>query len=133
MKWPESENKRIPEGFYRFRINREPEFRKFPYSDKQGNKKEGTKIVLYIKGLNDKGEFSHVEGIPVWDPRYEELCQALGVEHGKDIEVSGMTFDGYIKHEADKNDPSKIYPRLYGIQANDAPIASANTDDDVPF
>jgi hypothetical protein len=134
-RWPEPENKLIPEGHYQFRLNREPEFRKFPYTDKSsGAKKEGIKIVLYVKTVGDQGEFSHVEGIPVWDVRYDALCKVLGVEHGKDIEMSGSVFDASVKHEMDKTDPTKIYARIYGIKPHgDVPTEEQGDSSDIPF
>jgi hypothetical protein len=133
MKWPEPENKLIPEGHYTFRLNKEPEFRKFTYNGKDGQK-EGIKVILYLSGLNEKGEFRHIEGIPVWDTRYAKLCEVLGVEHGKDIEMAESVIDGDIKHEADKNDPTKTYARLYGIVPHiDVAEVPDPSDGDVPF
>lgn len=132
--WPKPENTIIPEGHYQFRLNREPEFRKFPYHDKTGAEKEGSKIILYIRGIGDTGEFSHVEGIPVWDSRYAKLCEVLDVEHGRDILMAGSMFEADIKHEADKRDPTKVYARLYGIAKAGAPLgAEPDEPSDVPF
>jgi len=115
----------IPEGHYEFRLNKEPELKKFTYQ-KNGEEKEGRKIVIYAIGLNDQGEFFIKDQIATFEPRYKELCDALKVEHGKDISVSGSVFLADVKHESPKNDPTKTYARLVNI-------TSKGGDDDIPF
>ena len=129
--WPEPENKLIPEGHYQFRLTKEPEFRYFDYTS-NGVAKKGTKIILVVRGIGDNGEFSHVEGIPVWDYRYANLCEVLGVEHGRDILMAGCGFEADIKHEADKKDATKMYARLCGIVKAGAPLG-AGPEGDCPF
>ena len=125
MKWPEPEGfVLIPEGHYEFRLNREPELEKFSYQ-KDGQPKDGRRIVIYAIGLNDQGEFSIKEKIAAFDPRYRELCDALKVEHGKDISMAGTVFQADVKHEVDKTNPNKHYARLYNF--------TAKNGDDIPF
>ena len=124
--FPEPEGyKLIPEGHYEFRINKEPILKGFTYKDREGNEKQGRKMVVYAVGLNDEGEFSVIDNIATFEPRYRELCEALKVEHGKDIQVTGAIFEADVKHEPSKNDPTKIFPRLVNI--------TGKGDDDVPI
>lgn len=135
MQWPEYEGKvKIPVGHYSFRMNREPDLKSFPYTDKDGNSKSGRKIVVYAIGINKTGEFSVVDAIVAWEERYNDLCKALGVEHGRDIEMEGSRFEADIVHEADKTDPTKSWPRLTNIKpVNDIPPSTGPGDDDIPF
>lgn len=135
MKWPEPEGKkRIPGGHYSFRLNKEPELQMFPYTDKDGNPKEGRKILLFAVGLNVAGEYFHAEAIPVWDERYADLCAALGVDHGRDIQMTGSIFEAQIVYAPDKKDPTKSWPRLMNITAsNDVPLGQDPEGDDIPF
>jgi hypothetical protein len=134
MKWPESEARKLPpEGHYSFRVNREPELKKVTFKDKEGNDKEGRKIIFYAVGINDTGEYPISDGFFPWESRYEELLAALGVEHGKDIQVTGAYFTADIKHQPDKKDPTKVYPRLANIQGQGDVPASNVPDDDIPF
>jgi hypothetical protein len=114
----------IPEGHYQFRLNKEPVLQKFTYKDGQGESKEGRRMIVYAIGLNENGEFPIRDNIAVFEPRYRELCEALKVEHGKDIQVSGAVFEADVKHDASKTDPTKTFPRLVNITSK---------DDDLPF
>lgn len=127
MIWPEPENKRIPEGHYQFRLNHEPELKAFKYTNKDGEEKEGRKILLYVVGANSDGTFPHREEIPAWDQRYADLCAALGVEHGRDIQMQGGLFEADIKFEADRKDPMKSWPRICNIVVKDKDAG------DIPF
>jgi len=132
--WPKPENEKIPEGHYQFRLNREPEFKKFPYETRLGEKKEGTKILLFAIGLGEKGQFSARDEIVTWDPRYADLCSALHVEHGRDIQMAGGVFEADIVHEADRKDPTKSWPRFSNITASgDMPLPAEGEGDDIPF
>jgi hypothetical protein len=131
--WPKPENEKIPEGHYQFRLNREPEFKKFPYV-KNGIEKEGTKIVVFAVGLGEKGQFSVRDEIVTWDPRYADLCSALHVEHGRDIQVAGAVFEADIVHEPDRKDPTKSWPRMANISGSgDGPATAEGEGDDIPF
>jgi hypothetical protein len=137
MNWPKPEGRvKIPVGHYVFRLNKEPELKSWNYSNDKGEVKQGRKIMVYAIGLNDNGEFPMFDAIPVWDPRYEDLCSALGVEHGKDIQMAGAQFQADIIHEPDKNDPTKSWPRLINIKsADDVPTEKPfpDAEDDIPF
>lgn len=125
--WPKPEARQLPpEGAYEFRVNKEPELKKFTYKDKQGNEKEGRRLVLYAVALGTAGEFSIIDSFLPWEPRYADLCAALKVEHGRDIDVSDSIFKGFIKHEKDKSDPDKVYARIVDI------VITAQ-EEDVPF
>ena len=123
--FPEPEGfKLIPEGHYQFRLNKEPELQKFTYTDKDGNQKEGRRLKVYAVGLNSDGEYLMTDTIAVFEQRYAEFCAALGVEHGKDIDVKGAVFEADVKHEPSKKDPTKAFPRLVNITGK---------GDDIPF
>lgn len=125
MIFPPPENERIPAGHYQFRLVSDPELKKFPYKDKNGDEKEGRKISIIAIGLNDKGQYRHREEIAVFDQRYTDFLAALGVEHSKDVTVQGSIFEADIVYEPDRKDPLKSWPRLANI------IASGG--DDIPF
>ena len=125
MIFPAPENERIPSGHYQFRLNRDPELKKFTYKDKNGDDKEGRKIVLFAVGLNDKGQYQIRDEIAVFDQRYTDFLAAVGVEHSKDVTVQGAVFEADVVYEADKKNPLKSWPRLANI------IASGG--DDIPF
>ena len=128
--WPEPENRMIPEGHYTFRLSEEPDFEEWDYTDKKtGKPRVGRKIILQLVGKNDGGEFEMRADIPVWDTRYAELCGALHVDHGRDIEMAGAEFEADVYHEADNRDPSKSWPRLKGIKA----VGGADDETEIPF
>jgi hypothetical protein len=129
--WPQPE-KRIPEGHFSFRLNREPELKKFIYKDKHGNDKEGRRLIVYAVGLSDEGEFSVVDSFLPWEDRYVDLCAALKVEHGRDIEMAGATFEADIKYEPMKKDPTKSWPRIVNIVVPEK-LKEDEAGDDIPF
>lgn len=135
MRWPEYEGfVKIPVGHYSFRMNREPELESFTYPGQDGNSKSGRRIVVYAIGINGAGEFPIKDKITAWEPRYTDLCKALGVEHGRDLVMAGSRFDADIIHEPDKTDPTKSYPRLTNITAvADIPPSTGPGDEDIPF
>ena len=125
--WPKPEGRKLaPEGRYEFRLNKEPDLKAFTYKDKQGNDKEGRRLVLYAVAIGDAGEFPVIDSFLPWEPRYEDLCKALHVEHGRDIDVADSIFKAEIKHEKDKADPDKTYARIVNIVV-------AEEADDIPF
>lgn len=131
MIWPKPEREKIPEGHYQFRLNREPELKAFAYTDKNGVEREGRKVVIFATGLNAGGEYQVADAFLPWEDRYKSLCTALGVEHGKDIAVSGAVFEADIRHEADRRDPTKSWPRIVNIvHKGDVPDQAG---DDIPF
>jgi len=134
MKWPEPERKRIPEGHYQFRLNREPELVPITITDKDGNKRESRRLKLYARGIGEPGEFNVIDSFVPWEDRYADLCAALGVEHGKDIQMEGAVFEADIKHEVNKDDPTKVYSRIINIVvSNDVPRVTDDDGVDVPF
>lgn len=117
-----------------FRLSQEPELLSFTYTDKQGTEKSGRKIKLYAIGFDDTGDYPVVDVIVAWEARYAELCEALGVEHGRDIQMAGATFDGDIKYEQDRKDPAKSWPRIVNIKSHDGiPQGKVSDDGDIPF
>jgi hypothetical protein len=127
--WPKPEARQLPpEGHYEFRLNREPELKKFTYKDKQGNEKEGRRLRIYAIAIGEKGEFPIVDSFLPWEPRYTDLCAALKVEHSRDIQMADSIFKAEIKHEKDKMDPEKLYARIVNIVVPDQ-VA----DEDIPF
>ena len=132
MNWPEYEGaKKIPVGHYQFRLNKEPELLGFSYKDPNtGEEKKGKKVKLYAIGINGEGEFPVIDNIVVWEERYQELLNALGLEHGRDIKVAGSTFEADIVHEPDKKDPTKSWPRIINITGR---LDIPDGGDDIPF
>ena len=128
MKWPEPENKRIPEGHYQFRLNREPELIPITITDPSGNKRESRRLKIYARGSGDQGEFGVVDSFVPWEERYADLCKALHVDHGRDIQMEGAVFEADIVHETDPNNPLKSYARITKIV-----VPAEGEGDDVPF
>jgi hypothetical protein len=126
MKWPEPK-KGIPEGHYVFTLNKEPDLEKV--KTKTG---ESRRIVLYAVG--SPGEHQIRDSFVPWDPRYESLCKALDVEHGRDIQMEGASFEADVVYEADKADPEKSWPRLKNIiRAGAFCPKTGDEDGDIPF
>jgi hypothetical protein len=126
MKWPEPK-KGIPEGHYTFTLNQEPDLKVVKTA-----KGEFRRLDLYV--TSTPGEYKHREGFVPWDPRYEALCAALNVEHGKDIQMEGASFEADIEYEADKVDPEKSWPRLKNItRAGEFAPKVGDGDGDIPF
>jgi hypothetical protein len=129
--WPKPESNLAPEGHYVFRLREDPEFEPYTYNDKKtGEPRQGNKITFFAIGANEAGEFTVRESFFVWDPRYADLCAALGVDRGRDIRMAGAEFEGRVIHEADRNGPTKKYARIVDIRASSN--ATAGGDDEVP-
>jgi len=128
MRWPEPK-KGIPEGHYTFTLNKEPKLE--VVNTKSG---ESRRLVLYVIG--SPGEHQHMESFVPWDPRYDDLCLALNVEHGRDIQMEGASFDADIVYEPAKDDPSKTYARLKNIVKSGEFLGGEEPkgdDGDIPF
>jgi hypothetical protein len=137
MIWPEFEGKKkIPVGHYTFRFNREPELLAFPYTDKDGVSKSGRKIKVFAITFDaaTNEEYRVIDAIVAWEDRYSDLCAALRVEHGRDLQMEGAVFDADIAYEPDKKDPTKSYPRLINIKPHDdIPQGKDVGGEDIPF
>jgi len=133
MRWPEPENKKIPEGHYQFRLNREPELVPITITDKDGNKRESRRLKIYARGIGTEGEFGVVDSFVPWEDRYGDLCAALGVDHGRDIQMEGAIFEADIKYQTAGNDPTKSYPRIVNIVVANDPTPASGDGDDIPF
>ena len=132
--FPAPEKSKIPEGHYSFRVNREPDLMVIEVKGQDGNPKKSRKIVLYVIGINPTGEYLHSEGFVPWDERYADLLAALGVEHGRDIDITGTIFEADIEHVQDKKDAAKFWPRLKNLlPQGKAPVTDADIDGDIPF
>jgi len=132
MRFPEYEGKaKIPAGHYQFRLNKEPELIAFDYNDpNSGEKKKGRKVKIYAVGICADGEYYVIDAIPVWDERYADFKEALGINHSNDVEVAGSIFEADIVYESPKNDPTKSYAQFVNITRRmDVP----ENVDDVPF
>jgi hypothetical protein len=124
--WPKP-NKGMPEGHYTFTLNQEPDLEKV--TTKAG---ESRRLILYV--TSSPGEYKHKESFVPWDPRYEDLCKALGVEHGRDIRMEGASFQADVIYEPSKADPDKSYARLKNIVPADEFVpAEGDKDGDIPF
>jgi hypothetical protein len=133
---PPPEKQKIPEGHYHFRLNREPELQVIKLKNQDGTTRDGRKLLIYVTGINETGEFRHAESLVPWDERYAELLAALGVEHSKDVELVDRYFEADIVHEKDKVDPTKTWPRLRNILPSGAVSKEpkdADIDGDIPF
>jgi hypothetical protein len=119
---PRFESNKAPEGHYQFRITK-LEVRPFTYQTKSG-KRTSKKIYLECQALGESGEHQVIDSMLPWEDRYGEFLKALHVEHSADIELNGSIFEGDIKHEIDRKNPSKSYARIVNITAH---------DDDIPF
>jgi len=122
--WPVPGNELAPEGHYSFKLNKEPDFKK---EEKEG--RGYVRIVLYATALGTEGNYRVVDSFVPWDPRYTDLCKALGVEHGKDIFMAGGIFEGDIKHEEIKG---KTYARIANIVIQ-VDIPDKDDGIDIPF
>ena len=125
MKWPEPK-KIIPPGHYTFTLNKEPELKT--------NDKGTRRLILYVVG--DPGNHQHMESFVPWVPEYEDLCRALNVEHGRDIQMEGASFEADIIHEANPKEPSKSYARLKNIMKTGEFMGGEgppDEEDDIPF
>jgi len=109
--WPKPEKSFAPEGHYSFRLNKEPELKKFTKKDGQ----ESRRLVIYAIALGEQGEFSVIDSFVPWEKRYSDLCAALGVEHGRDIQMAGAIFQADIKHEPRKDKPGEFAARITNI------------------
>jgi hypothetical protein len=123
--WPPPGNELPPEGHYSLKLNREPDIKK----EKTEAGKEYVRLVLYATALGTDGNYRIVDGFVPWDPRYADLCKALGVEHGKDITMEGAVFEADIKHEEFKG---KVRARIANIVVQ-ADIPDKSVGDDIPF
>ena len=120
MIWPKP-NKGIPEDTYVFTIIQEPELHVI-------GTKGSRSLEIVAKGKNTKGEeYQHKERLVPWSKEYAALCEVMGVEHGRDIQVTGETFSAEIIYEADRTDPEKSWPRMKNIRG------AADADGDIPF
>lgn len=118
---PDGERLRIPEGRYDFEIISEPEKRGHT---SQTTEKKFVSIKFELKAISSNGDEFHVyESMLTFDDRYIDLLIALGAKEvngkmsGKTIDPVGMTFQGDIIYEKDKNDSSKTYSRIINIGA----------------
>jgi hypothetical protein len=114
----------VPEGHYSLKLNKEPDIKK---EEKDG--KGYVRVVLYATALGSDGNYRIVDSFVPWDPRYADLCKALGVEHGKDILMEGAVFEADIKHEEFKG---KTRARIANITVQ-GDISDKSEGDDIPF
>lgn len=122
MKWPEPK-KGIPEGHYAFTLLEEPEL----------FKSESGKLRLQLQLEATPGGHKHKESFFPWEERYEDLCKALGVEHGRDIRMTGASFQGDVAYEPDRRDPTKQYARIKNIIPAGEFAAEGDEGGDIPF
>jgi hypothetical protein len=124
--WPKP-NQGIPEGHYTFTLNQEPDLEKF-----MTQSGESRRLILYV--VSTPGDHKHKESFVPWDPRYDDLCRVLGVEHGKDIRMEGASFQADVVYEPGKKDPEKSYARLKNIvPAGEFCPKTGDGDGDIPF
>lgn len=142
MEFPEYENRTVPEGHYTIRLHRSigdktTAIEEFFYKTSSGQEKVGRKLRIAAMAESEGGEFAIFESIPVWDVRYRDLLAALNIEHGHDIEPEGLTFEADIKHEPDRKDPAKSWPRIVNIvphlEGSEFPEGESSGEEDIPF
>jgi len=125
MKWPKPGG--IPEGHYLFTLDKEPELRVI-------KTKNGESRAIDIHAISDPGEHAIKDSFVPWDIRYKNLCDALRVEHGADIQMEGASFQADVVYEPDRDDPSKSWPRLKNIvAAGEFCPTGGDKDGDIPF
>jgi len=122
--WPPPGNELPPEGHYSFKLNREPDIKK---EEKDG--KGYIRLVLYVTALGTDGNYRIIDSFVPWDPRYTDLCKALGVEHSKEILMEGAVFEADIKHEEFKG---KTHARIANIVVQ-VDIPDKDDGIDIPF
>jgi hypothetical protein len=123
MRWPEPK-KGIPEGHYCFTLIEEPEL----------FKNESGKFRISMSLVATPGDIKHKESFFPWEPRYEDLCRVLNVEHGRDIRMEGASFEGDIFYEPSQKDPTKAYARIKNITApGEFSAGKSDPDGDIPF
>ena len=120
--WPVPGNELPPPGHYSFKLNREPDIKK---EEKDG--RGYVRLVLYATALGEKGSYRIVDSFVPWDERYADLCHALGVEHGKDINMEGAIFEADIKHEEVKGKQRARIVNIVVPETEEMP-----DDDDIP-
>ena len=123
---------RLPEGKYTFTISKEPEKRKH-----HGASGEFVSVTFFFKA-DYNGDYAgdHRESLLPWEQRYGDLLLAIGGEkddkgqiHLSDqVDIVGKKFKAEIKHEPDKDDPSKSWARIRNIETPES-----EGDDEVPF
>lgn len=147
MSLPPYQPRRLPEGEYIFTISKEPEKK---WKGIEPNK--FIAITFYFKAEAPNGSIrNHVESILPWDDKYRDLLLAVGGEEddageihlSEMFDVIGKVFKARIVHEQDKDDPSKSWARISGIevpkkksaQEEDVPppINEEESKDEVPF
>ena len=134
---------RVPEGFYLFKIMKEPTFKKYGGM---------IAVELFLKVTAENGDVIE-ENWRQSPPRWEcgNLWRALGFEKDKegywDIDESacvGKTFEGDVVYEQDRKDPDKSWPRIRNIvipklsdprlsEDEEEETEAKDKDDDVPF
>ena len=119
------------EGSYSFKIT-DAELHK-----KTGQRKDGSEYTKYFikfkfSALGEEGTYSVFDSFWENDKRYAALLNILGFEGKEDTtnaeDFVGKTFRGEIKHQQDKEDPEKTWPRVHPTDSG-----GAEADDDIPF
>ena len=125
--------RKLPEGEYIFTISKEPEKRKH-----QGAQGDFVSVTFFFKVDDGSGvPREHKESLLPWEERYGTLLLALGGErdekgqvHLSDMmDIIGKKFKAEIKHEPDRDDPSKTWARISSIETPEG----IPEEDDVPF
>lgn len=142
---PSYQPRKLPEGRYTFKIDKEPERRRH-----QGEQGEFISITFSFKAQSPNGDVrNHMESILPWEDRYRDILLALGGEedeagnvHLSDMfDIVGKKFDARIKHEPDRNDKSKSWARITDIEVKGKqeeedvppPVNESEDDPEVPF
>ena len=112
--------RRIKEGTYVFRFEQDLEFEQVG---------RGQWAVLVLKAINEYGEIDFKARFPVWSQQYPDLMKALGVEHGSDLDATGMTFEAEIKYQPDPKRPNRSWPHLVNIRT----AGTSLEDGEIPF
>ncbi len=129
---PSYEPRRLSEGRYEFMISKEP--------DKNWRGSEPNRFIsvtFYFKAEAPNGAVkNHTESLLPFDEKYRDLLLAIGgiedeagnVHLGDMFDIVGKKFFARIKHEPDKNDPSKSWARITEIEVK----KETQADEDVP-
>lgn len=155
---PDYQPQKLAEGEYKFII---ADFEKKRYERTGGSGGETITVKFTFKVEVPRGGYRrHIESFGAWEERYRDLLLAIGAREDEEgiphlsqtSEVIGSCFRARIRHEKDKDDPSKTWARVADIEIPEkddseppddaeyeetdvpAPKENGSTDEDeVPF
>lgn len=140
---PPYQPRKLAEGRYQFTISKEP--------DKIWRGTEPNRFIVvtfFFKAEAPNGTVrNHTESIRPFDDKYQDMLYALGGKEDETgnahlsemIDIIGKQFYARIKHDPDKDDPTKTWARIIDIEIPEKeiedvpPPAKDEEDPEVPF